>query len=139
MLRVVKSLDDLAKVHAVRAIVFCEEQGVAYDIELDDDDHCALHILGELEGEPVAAGRIRFLGEFAKFERLAIRKAYRGKGYGNQLLHYMLGIAREQGFSKIKLNAQVASAKFYAKHGFVIKGEEFIEANIPHCLMLKED
>jgi predicted GNAT family N-acyltransferase len=139
MFRVVESKDDLRKVFAVRAIVFCEEQLVPYGIELDKYEESAIHVLGELEDEPIAAGRLRFIGEYAKLERLAVRKSYRGKGYGNLLLKYLLDLAREHGFSKFKLHAQVASEKFYLGHGFKPEGEEFLEADIAHRLMLKHD
>ena len=139
MFRIVKTIDELIKAYVIRAIVFCEEQHVSYNAEIDQNEHSALHILGEIDGEPIASGRIRFLGDFAKLERLSIRKAYRGKGLGDQLMQYMLGISREQGFSKFKIHAQIVAKKFYEKHGFQLIGEEFMEANIPHCLMIMED
>ena len=139
MFRVVKSEDDLRKVFAVRVIVFCEEQLVPYNIELDEFEDSSIHILGELEEEPIASGRLRFIGEYAKLERLAVRKSYRGKGYGNLLLNYVLETAREQGFSKFKLHAQVTSKKFYLNHGFKPEGEQFLEADIEHIVMTKHD
>lgn len=139
MFHVAESEDDLRKVFAVRAIVFCEEQLVPYSIELDEYEDSAIHILGELKGEPIASGRLRFIGEYAKIERLAVRKVYRRQGYGNLLLKYLLDLAREQGFSKFKLHAQVATEKFYLNHDFKPEGDEFLEADIAHRIMLKQD
>ena len=115
------------------------EQHVGYRDEMDEHEHAALHILGELDEEPIAAGRIRFIGAFAKIERLALRKEYRGRGYGDELLRFALEVARGLGFSKFKLHAQVAAKPFYARHGFKSQGETFLEANIQHRLMTKGD
>lgn len=136
MFRVVSSFDDLLKAHAVRAIVFIEGQNCPYSLEVDSEDLAAVHILGEQNGEPCAAGRIRFLGDTAKFERLAVREAYRGQGLGKELLQFMLSVAREKGFSRFKLHAQVHALPFYEKNGFIAKGDIFLEAGIEHRVMV---
>ena len=136
--RIARSLDDLVKVYIVRAIVFMEEQQIGFQEEMDEHEHSAVHILGEIEGEPVAAGRIRFLGDSAKLERLAVRKAYRGKGFGRELLAFMVATAQAGGFRRFHLHAQVTVAAFYARQGFTIRGESFPEAGIEHYLMRKE-
>ena len=89
MFKVVTNLEDLIKVFVVRGIVFIEEQGVPYNIEHDVHDSTATHILGEKNGEPFGAGRIRAIGEYAKLERIAIRKSYRGKGLGHKFLRHI--------------------------------------------------
>ena len=139
MFKIVTTLDDLIKTFMIRAIVFIEEQQVDYNEEVDEHEYSALHILGEIDGEPAACGRIRFLGEYAKLERIAVRKSFRGKNIGHQLVDYMLDIARAKGFNKFKMHAQAHLANFYAMHGFVRQGEMFQEANIDHYLMVKED
>lgn len=116
-----------------------DEQHVSYREEMDEHEHAAVHILAELDEEPIAAGRIRFIGAFAKIERLALRKEYRGRGYGNELLRFAMDVARGLGFRKFKLHAQVAAKPFYAKHGFESQGETFLEANIEHCVMVRQE
>ena len=137
--RIAETDDDRLKALVVRAIVFMEEQNISYAEEMDGLDSAALQILGETEGEPVAAARIRFLGDVAKLERLAIRKAGRGHGHGDRLLAFMLAAARERGFRKYKLHGQTRLRAFYEKHGFRAAGEPFLEAGIPHLLLCKED
>lgn len=138
MFRIARSLDDLLKAYIVRAIVFIDEQRTPYAIEMDPHEHSAVHIIGEAEGEPFAAGRIRFLGEYAKLERLAVRRQWRGRGYGDRLLAFMIRTARDHGFEKFKVHAQLYAQGFYEKHGFTAVGETFMEAEIEHCLMLKD-
>ena len=137
--RLAETDDDRLKTLVVRAIVFMEEQHISYAEEMDGLDDDALHILGEVDGEPVAAARIRFLGAVAKFERLAIRQAWRAHGHGDRLLEFMLAAARERGFQKYKLHGQARLRAFYEKHGFRAAGEPFLEAGIPHLLLRKED
>lgn len=139
MFKVVTSQEDLIKVFIVRGIVFVEEQGVSYNIEHDEHDLSATHILGEMDDEPFAAGRIRALGEYAKLERVAIRKSHRGKGLGHKLTDFMISVAKEQGFQKVKVHAQSYLTDFYRKHGFEIVGDMFKEAGIDHYLMIRED
>ena len=139
MFKVVTNQEDLIKVFVVRGIVFIEEQGVPYNIEHDVHDSTATHILGEKNGEPFGAGRIRAIGEYAKLERIAIRKSHRGKGLGRKLTEFMITIAKEQGFKKFKLHAQSYLTDFYRKHGFEIVGDIFKEAGIDHYLMIRND
>lgn len=139
MFKIAATLDDLIKALMVRAIVFIEEQHVPYTLEVDEFEFSALHLFGEIEGEPFACGRIRFLGDWAKLERIAVRKSYRGKGRGHQLVDFMLDLAREKGFHKFKMHAQTHLTGFYGKHGFSALGEIFQEADIDHYLMVKED
>ena len=139
MFKVVTNQEDLIKVFIMRGIVFVEEQGVPYAIERDAYDCSATHILGEMDGEPFAAGRIRAVGEYAKLERVAIRKPNRGKGLGHKLTEFMIAVAQEQGFKRFKVHAQSYLKDFYQKHGFEIIGDMFKEAGIDHYLMIRDD
>lgn len=138
-LKIVNSLDDLMKVFIVRGIVFIEEQNVPYRIEMDEHELSALHILGEIDGEPIAAGRLRFLGDWAKLERIAVRREHRNRGYGHAVVDFMLDVARTKGYRKFKMHAQAHLCGFYARHGFQIRGELFKEADIDHYLMILEE
>ena len=137
-LRSVGSLEDLVKVFVVRGIVFCSEQQVAYALERDAHDCSAIHILGEVDGEPAAAGRIRAVEGWAKLERIAVRKRFRGRGFGHRLTDFMLETARRNGFSRFKMHAQAHLADFYRRHGFRPSGGIFAEAGIDHVLMILE-
>lgn len=139
IIKVVETLDELIKAFMVRGIVFMEEQGVSYTIEKDAHELSAFHLIGEIDEEPIAAARMRFQDGYAKIERMAVRKQWRGQGYGNQLLDFAIATARDQGFNKFKMHAQTTAQKFYAKHGFKAIGDVFREADIEHRLMVKED
>lgn len=138
-LKVVENFDELIKVFIVRGIVFIEGQDVPYRIEKDRHELEAQHILGEIDDEPVGAGRIRYLEDYAKLERIAVRKNYRGNGFGHRIVDYMLQIAQTMGFFKYKMHAQAHLTDFYAEHGFETRGYLFKEADIDHYLMVRVD
>ncbi|HJW87304.1 MAG TPA: GNAT family N-acetyltransferase [Candidatus Brocadiaceae bacterium] len=139
MFRVVTSLDDLLKAFAVRSVVFMEEEGIPYTIEHDVYDYSAIHVLGEDQGEPFAAGRIRPYQGYAKLERISVRKAYRGKNRGHKLTDFMISVANEKGLKKYLLHAQSHLTGFYRKHGFEISGDVFQQAGIDHYVMIRDD
>ena len=136
--QICESLDDVMKCIAVRCIVFCGEQNISYQLERDEHDASAMHVLGLEDGEPVAAARMRYLNGYAKLERIAVRAPWRGKSYGLGITQYMIDHARSQGFNVFKLNAQAHLESFYGKLGFRASGEHFIEADIDHCPMKLE-
>jgi len=137
--RIAGSPEDQLKAFMVRCIVFCGEQGVPYDIERDEHEASAVHILGEIGGEPVAAGRLRYLPEYAKLERIAVRQPYRDRGIGRELTEFLLSVARERGYSNYRMNAQAHLEAFYGESGFSAVGEKFLEADIEHILMTRDD
>jgi predicted GNAT family N-acyltransferase len=135
---VAETSEEILKVFVVRAIVFCGEQQLPYSVDRDEHDFSALHVLGQAGDEPVAAGRIRFIDGCAKLERLAVRKEYRGRGFGHLLAEFMIKTAGDRGFAKCKVHARVQFKDFYAGHGFQAEGEVFQEVGINHILMVRD-
>ena len=138
-LKVASSPEDRLKAFMVRCVVFCGEQGVRYDIEHDEFEDTATHVLGEIDGEPVAAGRLRCLPDYAKLERIAVRAPYRGRGVGSDVTRFLMKLARERGYSSYRMNAQAYLEEFYGRLGFRKVGENFTEAGIEHVPMVRED
>jgi predicted GNAT family N-acyltransferase len=138
-LRVVTEDRDLWKVLVVRGIVFVEEQGVPYDGEVDEHEDGAVHVLGEVDGEPVASGRLRFVEGWAKLERIAVRRAWRGRGHGSAVVRFLIDEARRRGHAQLRMHAQAHLAQYYATFGFAVQGEIFQECGIDHYLMVRVD
>ena len=134
---VAEAPEEVSKVFVVRGIVFCGEQQLPYSVDRDEHDFSAVHVLGQVGDEPVAAGRIRFVDGCAKLERLAVRKEYRGRGFGHLLAEFMIKTAEDKGFPTCKVHARVYFKDFYAKHGFQAEGEVFQEIGIDHLLMVR--
>jgi len=138
MFHIVSTMDELIKAFTVRAVVFIGEQNCPYNLEIDEHEHSSIHILGEADAEPVAAARIRFPGDYAKLERIAVRRQWRGRGYGHALVDFMIQECRARGYGLLKMHAQAQLVDFYGTHGFVKKGGLFMEADIEHYLMTCE-
>lgn len=134
------SEEDVLKVLVLRGIVFIEEQGVDWEGEIDEFEKTAFHVLGEEDGQPVAAGRLRELdGGWWKIERIAVRPRWRGRGYARAVVRFILDHAQAQGAVKFKLHAQVYLEKFYEDFGFTRQGKVFDECGIDHILMIRRD
>jgi len=117
----------------VRETVFIREQHVPPDLEWDEDDAHALHLLAlDQSGEPVGTGRLTPDGHIG---RMAVLEPWRGTGVGAALLEALMKAARRRGLAEVVLNAQVSAIGFYRRHGYTVEGEEFMDAGIPHRLM----
>lgn len=118
----------------VRLAVFVHEQGVPLELEQDDDDEHAIHVLAEtLQGEPIGTGRLLSNGHIG---RMAVLRDYRGQGVGSAILQRLIAQARSRlGLRQVFLYAQIHALPFYARHGFIAEGEVFNDAGIPHRKM----
>ncbi len=118
----------------VRRIVFIEEQNVPEALELDESDRLCHHVLvTDAHNKPIGTGRI---GSDGRIGRMAVLKAYRGQGIGSALLAALLDYARQEHYADIYLHAQLSAIPFYEKHGFIVSGEEFMDAGIMHRNMI---
>ena len=131
---------------ALRTEVFVEEQQVPVEEELDHYDDEAIHWLlsDSTTGEPVATGRMISYQEVcqarpvAKIGRIAVKKAARGLKLGERIMRAILDYCRADGFDQAILDSQTYIIPFYAKLGFVVEGDEFMDAGIPHYRMRLE-
>jgi predicted GNAT family N-acyltransferase len=137
--RVVASDADRLAAYCVRSIVFIGEQACPFQDEFDGYDRDAVHIVGWDGDEPVAVARWREAGGRIKLERIAVRAAWRGRGFGHALVDFMLATARAGGGRRFTMHAQAHLQDFYARHGFVRRGEPFDEVGIAHVEMVCDD
>jgi ElaA protein len=130
-------LHDLLK---VRVDVFVVEQQCAYE-EIDGKDPGCFHVLGmNSEGRVVATARIAPPGVLyteASIGRVAMLKAFRGFGYGYDIMNQALTFSRSEFHeSDVKIAAQYYLEKFYQQLGFVTISDQFPWDGIPHVYML---
>ena len=126
---------------AVRFRVFVSEQQVPAEEELDEIDAVATHAIVMHGGQVVATGRVFYRDEdsAARIGRMAVDIEWRRKGIGGRLLRFLEEEATaSQGVSTYILNAQEYVKDFYAAHGYIERGDTFLEADIVHILMRKE-
>ena len=125
--------DARTEAQRIRETVFVAEQGVPREIELDDwDERCEHALAYDATGRPVGTGRLLPDGHIG---RMAVLRQSRGQGVGGRVLEALIERARERGMRRVALNAQTHAAPFYARYGFIVAGETFMEAGIPHVAM----
>ncbi len=125
-------------VKMIRFCVFVDEQKVPADLEMDEIDGLALHLLAENKaGDPCGTGRLFPDPEnssVARIGRMAVLKEHRGSGCGAAIMTALLNEARKS-YQKVMLSAQLHAVRFYQRFGFEPTGPLYDDAGIPHQLM----
>jgi predicted GNAT family N-acyltransferase len=127
-----------AEARQVRHAVFIEEQGIPVDLERDEADDTAVHALVRNRlGLPVATGRLlQHAPGVGRIGRMAVHRVLRGSNLGRDVLRALMQAATERGDHEIILHAQRSAEGFYARLGFLVRGEPFEEAGITHIEMV---
>lgn len=121
----------------IRDAVFIREQGIPAELEWDADDATSVHVVAYRVGavrEPVATARLLSEGWIG---RVAVLKSARRGGLGQRLVEALVEAARVRGDDAARLYAQTYVTPLYEKCGFVVVGEPFEEAGIPHIEMMR--
>ena len=120
---VAHSIDEFMKAVAIRSAVYIGEQRCPYDEEFDGNDFSCSHLLAYRGDEPIGCLRIRYFGEFAKLERLAVREEFRERGAGSRLVHAASELCRAKGYRKLYAHAQSRLLDFWSKQGFRLSSD----------------
>ncbi len=122
---------------AVRTEVFVQEQAIPMEMEWDEDDATALHaVTVNRLGQPLATGRLLVHAPgVGRIGRMAVSRVMRGTHLGRDVLQALLDAAWQRGDREVMLNAQHSAAAFYARHGFISRGPDFLEVGIAHVEM----
>jgi predicted GNAT family N-acyltransferase len=115
--RIARTFNDLMTVTAIRSAVYLAEQDCPIEEEFDGNDFVAAHFIGYVGDEPVACLRVRFFGDFAKVERLAVRHQYRRSVVAFKLVKASVEYIKRKGFRKIYGQAQDRLVDFWAHFG----------------------
>lgn len=126
--------DDAKK---IRTEVFVEEQG--FEIEFDDTDMLAKHIVGYDGEKPVAVCRYFYDNAHKSYMvgRIAVAKDSRGMHYGDKILAFAEQRTKEDGGKNVSVSAQTRVSGFYEKQGYKKQGSEYFDEFCPHILMTK--
>lgn len=127
---------DQQALREVRTSVFIIEQQIPPEEEFDELDARSVHVLArDAAGLPIGTARLtpdRMIG------RVAVVRDWRGRGVGDALMRTLIEQAQARHWPEVSLHAQVYAIAFYERAGFVVDGEEFLEAGIPHRHMRRE-
>ena len=117
--------------------MFCDEQGVPRELEVDGLDDRALHLVALPAGSANTIGTLRLLvdGAEAKVGRVAVAPRWRGRGIASRMLGTALDVAVQRGCRRAGLAAQLRATGVYERAGFEIASEPFEQAGITHVWM----
>ena len=74
-------------------------------------------------------------GTTAQFRKMAILPDEQGKGFGRQLLKYVMEFCKQEGIELLWCNARTSATTFYKKIGFVTSGEPYLQNRLEYTRM----
>lgn len=114
---VARTLNDMMQVTVVRSLVYMGDQVCPYDEEFDGNDFAgATHLILRKGDEPIGVVRLRWFADFAKLERLAIRREYRGGPGLMMLARASFEHAALKGYRRLMGHAQLRLAPFWKRY-----------------------
>ena len=72
-----------------------------------------------------------------QLRQMAVKDNLQRKGIGASIIYFAEKLSKDKGYKKIMMHARDSAIGFYEKFGYTVKGEPFIEVNVPHHVMEK--
>jgi predicted GNAT family N-acyltransferase len=137
---VARSLEDMLRVNANRNAVYIGEQQCPYDEEYDGNDISGTHLLAYMGDEPIGCLRLRFFAEFAKIERLAVRKEFRKSQAAFQLVRASFKFCQKKGYRRVYAHSQARLVDFWARFGLreLEGGQRFVFSDFDYVEMVAD-
>jgi predicted GNAT family N-acyltransferase len=125
---IARTLEDVMRVMTIRSAVYMAEQECPYEEEFDGNDFSATHLIGYVGKEPAGCLRVRYFADFAKIERLAVRREFRKTRLAFQIAKAGIELCRAKGYQRIYGHAQKRLLNFWGRFGFrpLEGGQEFV-------------
>ncbi|UCE18774.1 MAG: GNAT family N-acetyltransferase [Gemmatimonadota bacterium] len=136
--KIADTTEELIDLLMLRVEVFVVEQNGPPDEEPDVYDKESTFIVAKDDHNIVGTARFRWVRDEIKIERIAVKKKYRGRGIGKELVRQALRYIEEKHPKGVYLHAQTVAEEFYRKLGFESVGERFMEAGIEHIKMIRK-
>jgi len=115
---IARNFEDLGRVIAMRSAVYIGEQECPYDEEYDGNDLAATHLLVYVGDEPAGCLRVRFFAEFAKIERLVVRKEFRKTRAAFHVVRAGFKLCQAKGYRRVYGHSQTRLVNFWSRFGF---------------------
>lgn len=114
---IARTLNDLMQVVAIRTLVYMGEQACPYEEEFDGNDFSgATHLILRKADEPIGVVRLRWFADFAKLERLSIRKEHRGGPGLMMLSRAAFDLVQRKGYRRLMGHAQLRVVPFWKRY-----------------------
>ncbi|TVR19252.1 MAG: GNAT family N-acetyltransferase [Balneolaceae bacterium] len=128
---------EVYKILKLRQDIFIIEQDCIYD-DIDNLDQHSEHLMLS-DGETLIA-YLRIVPPGKKFEnysigRVIVKKRYRGKNLGRQIMKKSLSILKDRNAEIVKIEAQEYLLDFYRSLGFNAISDSYAVDGIPHIEM----
>jgi predicted GNAT family N-acyltransferase len=132
-----RSLEDLNKVIALRAAAYFADPEHSYGKHFDGNDLSASHMIGYIGDEPVGTLRIRYFGDFARIERIAVRPTHRRSRIAFKMVHAAVAFCRDKGYRKLSGVAREEMVPFWSMFGgrLTASKEPVFIYGLPHLEM----
>lgn len=104
------------------------------DMELAEDWD-GMHFGLYHEHELTAVVSLFINGTTAQFRKMAVLPNDQRKGFGQQLLQYLINYCKNQQINSLWCNARVDAVGFYEKFGFVAIDESYVRNQIAYIKM----
>jgi predicted GNAT family N-acyltransferase len=114
---VAREFHDLLRVTSIRSAVYIGEQECPFEEEFDGNDLNSTHLIGYSGDEPAACIRVRFFADFAKMERLAVRREFRHSRISFLVVKAAIELCRMKGYRQIYGHAQRRLMDFWSRFG----------------------
>lgn len=117
----------------IRQLAMYPEKEIV-DMELKEDwdgIHFGLYYQHELTG----VVSLFVNGETAQFRKMAVLPSHQGKGFGKQLLVYLINDCKLQKIKTLWCNARASAIGFYQKIGFYTVGDPYTRNGIEFVKM----
>jgi len=115
---IARSFEDMMRITSIRSAVYIGEQECPYEEEFDGNDFSATHLIGYVGNEPAGCLRVRYFAEFAKIERLAVRKEFRKTRLAFQIARAGIELCRAKGYRRLYGHSQKRLTSFWGRFGF---------------------
>jgi len=103
-------------------------------IKLQDDDK-GIHFGLFADNRLTAVVSLFNIGNSYQFRKFATIATAQGKGYGTQLLNYIIDYAKAMGAGKLWCNSRVSAIGFYNKFGFIETDQRSVSNDIDFVIM----
>jgi predicted GNAT family N-acyltransferase len=135
-----RTIEDMMRIVAMRSAVYIGEQECPYDEEFDGNDFAGTNLLGYVGDEPAGCIRVRYFADFAKIERLAVRKEFRNTRLSFHLVRAAIELCRAKGYQQLYGHAQKRLVKFWSRFGFKILegGRELVFSDFDYVEMVMQ-
>ena len=133
------SKDELYDILKIRQEVFIIEQNCNY-LDADSFDQVSQHLTCYKQSELIAYMRIVPEGEIypnISFGRILVKKKFRKIGLGKEIIQRAINVFPED--TTIVMSAQLYLTQLYENFGFKIIGKEYLEDEIPHIKMIRNE